>query len=738
MSNPSTIRVQCRLLRTGVCAAALMAVASCSTMSGSGYPYTNRLDTARFSGPTPPVTLSTGDVVRGLVSGEYAKMTPRPVELGIPSVDKGAPTLFDPAASTARMTSDTALATLAGLRLRTGDTTLPPPFAPQLAVYDGADGWNGGTRDTNDEVRRPTASPVANWFARNRARLHDGLTAVLSKERGTARGASDANPTGPASTDSMATGSVRPLYIKVPSATARLANDARPAKPGFWSWVLRGGDVSRPLPARNNAKLAATSAYGIDPITTASTGAGPVPVRGAGAGAVADGDTSATERNTQPAGSGQIPEHTQASDAQPGDTPIVLPTSDLGKVSGRTLTLREAVETTLNTNPDVGIARAREQDARAGIKIAKAGYMPQVDLEVSSGEENIYSETDQELFTQRSEASLQVNQTIYDFGKTRGAVGRREALYESAVLRRQDKSEEVAFDVVSAYLEVLKQSDLAAAARRNVKSHTDMARLIGISEEEGNATLADVKRVQTRLDSAKSAVLDIENNQQTAMSAFKRITDIDARRLKRPKSISAALGRVKKSDIDLVARNNHALRAVVADQESLDQQFLQQRAKRYPELFASAQANYKDNLSGPTGTNMDMRAMVGFRVKLFDGGTRSGTEEQIRARQLETKLRYQKTYRELVQNLDDNAQSIHSSDEKAKFLSDSVSAARKVVSLSTDLFRNADKSPFELLDAQLDLYKAEVDLIGNRYDAATATFSNLRLRGELVGYLARD
>ncbi len=406
-------------------------------------------------------------------------------------------------------------------------------------------------------------------------------------------------------------------------------------------------------------------------------------------------------------------------------------------MAGRTLTLREAVETTLDTNPDVGIARAREQDAKAGIKVARAGYMPKVDLEMSSGEENIYSETAQELYTHRSEASLQINQTIYDFGKTGGAVARREALYESAILRRRDKSEEVAFEVVSAYLEVLKQSDLAAAARRNVKSHMDMARLIGISEEEGNATLADVKRVQTRLDSAKSAVLDIENNQQTAMSAFKRITDIDARRLKRPKVISAALGRVKQGDIDLVARNNHALRAVVADQESLNQQFRQQRAKRYPELFASAQANYKDNLSGPTGTNMDMRAMVGFRVKLFDGGAGAGTEEQIEARQLEAKLKYQKTYRELVQNLDDNAQSIHSADEKAKFLSDSVGAARKVVSLSQEQFLNADKSPFELLDAQLDLYKAEVDLIGNRYDAATATFSNLRLRGELVDYIGR-
>ncbi len=253
MSSPSTIRVQYRLLRTGVCAAALLALASCSTVTGSGYPSMGRLDVARFDG-TDLSKMTVDSVVRGLVSGDYTKMTPGPVELGIPTVDKSAPTLFDPSLSAARSTGDEALATLAGLRLRTGDATLPPPLAPQLAHYAPP----GVERQS---ARLPITS-VASWFSRHRTRLHDGLTAALRRER--------AAPVAAA----PATGqTIRPLHIKVPSRDRQVAQATQvdePKKPSFWSWILKGGDTSRPLPASKRAQIAAANPDGIDTMTTST------------------------------------------------------------------------------------------------------------------------------------------------------------------------------------------------------------------------------------------------------------------------------------------------------------------------------------------------------------------------------------------------------------------------------------------------------------------------------------
>lgn len=398
-------------------------------------------------------------------------------------------------------------------------------------------------------------------------------------------------------------------------------------------------------------------------------------------------------------------------------------------------TLKQVITQTLQTNPDVGITWAREKEAIAGIDLAKADYKPQVDVEVSTGVENTFAAGTKELAVHRTEANIQLNQKLFDFGMTKAKVARQEKLLKSAKLKRREKAEDIAFNVVQAYLEVLKQTDLAAAAARNVKAHEAMAKLVKMSEAEGNATLADIKRVQTRLDSAKSAVLDIDNGLQGASGAFKRITNMNPKKLKRPKVLSARLGRIKPDQIEAVTRNNLALRALIADRESLYSQFQQQTGKRYPEMYLSAQANYKDNVSGDTGQNMDMRGMVGFRYKLFDGGSRTATEQKISARIIEADFDYQKTYSQLIESLEENAQSIKSSDEKAKFLADSVAAARKVVALYTEQFKVSEKSPFELLDAQLDLYNTERDLITNKFDAANATYANLKLRGQLVSYL---
>ncbi len=261
MSCPSTIRIQYRLLRTGVCIAALMAVASCSTVTGSGYPSMSRpslnhVDTARFKGPDTSALsrLSVNDVVRGLVSGDYSKMTPRPVELGIPTVDKSADTLFHPSMSAARSTNDAALATLAGLRLGTDDVALPPPLVPQLAVYDPA--------LVAAKSVRSSPSSVVHWLSKNQAKLYNGLKAALSRERTSTHRA----------VDSVATGSVRPLHIKVQSQTRQVADNTQRSKPGFWSWILKGGDTSRPASTRPASGVAGSSAQNIDPITTASVG----------------------------------------------------------------------------------------------------------------------------------------------------------------------------------------------------------------------------------------------------------------------------------------------------------------------------------------------------------------------------------------------------------------------------------------------------------------------------------
>jgi outer membrane protein, adhesin transport system len=174
------------------------------------------------------------------------------------------------------------------------------------------------------------------------------------------------------------------------------------------------------------------------------------------------------------------------------------------------------------------------------------------------------------------------------------------------------------------------------------------------------------------------------------------------------------------------------LRSMMADKRSLESQWLQQTSALRPEFFVRGEANYKMNVSGDTGLGSDFKGMVGFRLKLFDGGRRQQTLEQIDARIAEADARHTKLYRELLQQMEQNNQALSTGEEQTGLLEEQLAASNRAVELYQEQFEAGERSPFELLDAQRDAYKANGELINHRYDAAASIYRNLRLNGGLT------
>lgn len=399
------------------------------------------------------------------------------------------------------------------------------------------------------------------------------------------------------------------------------------------------------------------------------------------------------------------------------------------------LSLSDVVSLTLNTNPEVDIAKAQELDAEIGIEIEKAAFHPQVDLTATVGPEHVYSESASSYVNDRGEVNLLVEQKLYDFGKTKNAVARRRLLHESATLRKLETREKIALEVMTAYLGYLRQSDLTASSARNVSAHKRMQKLVRMNAEGGNATEADVKRIETRLDAAQSDKLQNDDRLKDSIAAFKRLTEMDPSTVLRPKRL-APVTLSNDYSIEAMVHNNPKLLSVAADQRSLEKQLAHQKATLYPELFAQSEMTYKHNVSGETGEGSEVKGLVGLRFRLYDGGKRRRLIDQINARIQEAHARHRKTYRELVQEAEQNRQALRTSREKTGFLSDSVQAARNVINVYEEQFKAGKRTPFEMLDAQRDLYRAEQDAINHRYETAITRYKNLRIQGKLADHLA--
>lgn len=403
---------------------------------------------------------------------------------------------------------------------------------------------------------------------------------------------------------------------------------------------------------------------------------------------------------------------------------------------GRT-TLANVVGSTLETNPDILIVGAQEKDAKIAIQIEKTALLPEVDLLVQSGKENSYTQAGGNEDVHRSEMNISVEHVLYDFGARKNAIGRREILLDSAKLRRLDKNEEISLQVIEAYLEYRRNSELLDAAANNLQAHDKIVRLVKLNESGGNATVADVKRAETRFESAKTDQLSLASKRKDAVAAFRRLTGADPESVKSPLEL-APKGKTRElKDIERLIASNPLLRSMNADKQSLESQWQQQQSTLRPEIFVRGEANYKLNVAGDTGLGSDFKGMLGLRLKLFDGGRRYRMLDQIDTRIEEADARKSKLYRELLQQMEQNNQALATGAEKEGLLQEQLSASKGAMELYQEQFKAGERTPFEVLDAQRDAYKAQGELINHRYDSAAAVYRNLRLNGGLSAALTK-
>jgi adhesin transport system outer membrane protein len=385
----------------------------------------------------------------------------------------------------------------------------------------------------------------------------------------------------------------------------------------------------------------------------------------------------------------------------------------------------------IDTNPDIGIAGAKEKEQNAGIMVAKAAGRPTVDLYVSGGPQQIFW-PEPAGDAMRKEASVSVRQVLYDFGAIKSDVKRAQSMLDSATSGRIAKTEEIALDMLNAFLDVRQADEMISVTRDNIAAHQNILNLVELREQNGNGTVADVKRITTRLESSKAALIDLTTKRADAVAKFENIAqtdvdDIDASVLTRLK------GDAEKIDMAIIEKNPSIV-ALQQEISAIEYQLASVKAEKLPVFGLQATAKASQNVSSPEdGDNqLSVYGLVTMRVSVFDGGLNDGKQAQIRSRLEMTRLKLEKERRSLWEDAQ-NVQRVTSSDgARSGSLEERVAASKKVADLNLEQFKNGAKSVFELLDGQADYFKAKGELIEQDYNRKKAQIRALQLRGELV------
>lgn len=412
---------------------------------------------------------------------------------------------------------------------------------------------------------------------------------------------------------------------------------------------------------------------------------------------------------------------------------LILALSPAGARAAEVLTLDAAVAAGLENHPRAAAARAEADGARARALQAYAAYYPQIAIAADWTRSRAFypilgSGSLKE--TEAHSASVQLKQTLYDFGRTSGAAKaarlNRAAAAQAHAAARQD----AALRVREAYYLVLAAERQVAAEREAAAAKEEVFRQARGYFDEGVRSKLDVSRAEADLHAARAALIRAENNRDLARVEL-------AASMGRPGSETRALAEPEAPLADVPDREEARRLALAgsADLRRLDSLLgaaeagaRAARSGHLPVLSGAASAGRADGSFPPHGNVWS--AGIGLSVPVF-----SGFSTREKAREADAALRAVAAEREntalaVGKQADAAWLSVREAAARMESAEKREIAARESRTLAGARYREGVGSIIEAADAQSAAIEAETARIQAAYDARIARARLARALGE--------
>jgi NodT family efflux transporter outer membrane factor (OMF) lipoprotein len=380
---------------------------------------------------------------------------------------------------------------------------------------------------------------------------------------------------------------------------------------------------------------------------------------------------------------------------------------DLGSAFGSN-ELQALIGRALAANPEIGAARARVQQARAQLRIARAAMLPVVNASAGLSATRTDDRGGSPFDFSAGSAGLELSWDADLFGGARA--GRRAALgrLEAAAFDRDAAALAVQAEVARAFVQHAVLGERIALLDRNLANARELDRIIRIRLREGEAT-----KVETGLQSIEVRQLEAERlrlveAQIQTRNALAPLAGEQAPSFEAPAADLAALsvpGLGAGQPVELLVRRPD-IRAAEARIRAAAGDVEQARAAFLPNLTLSAGAlGQAASLGGPYGVTLTAGAAL--LAPIFNGGRLRGEFDLASAEQAETVQLYRSALLTALAEAEDALAAVEKSRARQALLDQVVEEARTTARLTRLQYIEGEADLRFVIDAQQMLVQAE-------------------------------
>ncbi|MDD7912150.1 TolC family outer membrane protein [Pseudovibrio exalbescens] len=408
----------------------------------------------------------------------------------------------------------------------------------------------------------------------------------------------------------------------------------------------------------------------------------------------------------------------------------------LSTASAHAISLRDAVEAAVHTNPDIQESsanrRARDQELRA----AQGAYLPSLSIAASYGAEQLDRPADSSVSDGEWRAAKQFDitaeQLIFDGFGSVNEIYRQGARVDGAAYRVLERSEAIALDAIEAYIDVIRHQEILRKSRENTAKHERIYNEVRQRFEGGETGAADLAQAQERVAATRIITSTVRKSLLDTMAKYRRVIGLDPKNLV-PVQASSLPGATLSATIAMAQQNNPQILAAQADTDAADFEAEGTNAPFLPRVSVEGQASFGDDVNGYDGRNDEYRVMLRMRWNLYNGGTDTARKNQAYEQLAEARARVDRALRETAEGVEVAWASVDTTRERIAALRQTVAANRKVVEGYRDEYNIGQRTLLDLLNAQNALFNSEIDLVSAQ---AILKFATYQLQGTTGNLLA--
>lgn len=375
--------------------------------------------------------------------------------------------------------------------------------------------------------------------------------------------------------------------------------------------------------------------------------------------------------------------------------------------------LRDSVEKTLNTNPDIIAEHFNKKVFKSNIDEQQRDYYPTVDFSVYVEE----SETKYDLDDNSKQdgekdgwnATLKIEQVLYDGGKTPNEIDMFRHRYQNVKYTSNDKVEDLIFQTANTYISLVLSQEIMALSQYKIKVHDKYLKLAK-DKEEISGEILDSYEVGSKVKASWDEYYRQEVTQQKSLSSYKRLTGVElSGNICRPTLDESLFPSTFEEAIEIALRNNnqlHAQRSMISEQNS---RALVEDAKNRPDLTLQVQGEWDDDLAEPENGRRDIyRIRLQSNWNLYNGGKDSVTQQKERIAILEQRKILDAIKNEVIDNIKGSYTTYYKIKDRLENLKLFIDDNKKITEIYNKQLSDGSRTFIDVLNAESEYFRTKL------------------------------